>query len=202
MITLYHAPKTRSHLMRFVMEETGLEHTLVRLDATKGEHKAPSYLAVSPLGQLPAITDGATTICEAAAIALYLTEKAPAAKLAPLAGDPKRAEYLHWVVFSVATQLIALSKIALNTIFLPEPMRNPATAAEGRAAWTTWIAPVIGRAVTGKRWLLGDDFTTADIMVGGSLWLAKQIDGLNDPALVAYYGRVSDRPGFQRAFAD
>ena len=201
MISLYHSARTRSHLIRFVLEETGLEHTLVRLDAMKGEHKAPAYCAVNPLGQLPALVDGDITLCEAAAIALYLTEKAPAANLAPPIGDPRRAAYLHWVVFAVATQLIALGKIAMNTVFLPEPMRNAATAEEGRKAWTE-IAPVLARAVSGKRWLLGDDFSTADIMIGGSLWLANHIGVLQDPSLEAYFGRVSDRPGFARAFAD
>jgi glutathione S-transferase len=73
------------------------------------ERKAASYLAINPLGQLPAIVDGDVTICESAAIALYLTDKAHAAKLAPPVGDSRRAEYLHWVGFTVATQLIALS---------------------------------------------------------------------------------------------
>jgi glutathione S-transferase len=201
MLTLFHATSTRSHLIRFVLEESGMPHELVRLDVTKGEHKAASYLAVNPLGQLPAIIDGETRICEAAAIALYLSDKVPEKNLAPPIGDPRRASYTHWVVFTVATQLVALGKIALNTRFLPEAMRNPATAAEGRAAWKD-IAPVIARATLGHAWLLGDTFSTADIMIGGSLWLAKEIGELQDPALRDYYERVSARPAFQRAFAD
>src|SRR5438132_11215446 len=118
MITLYHAPFTRSHLVRFALEETGLAHEIVRLDAMKGEHKAPDYVRVSPLGQLPAIVEDGVTICECAAICLHLADKAPAKKLAPPIGSPERATYYHWAVFAVATELIALSKIALNTRFL------------------------------------------------------------------------------------
>ena len=201
MITLYHSPFTRSHLIRFALEEAALPHEIVRLDATKGEHKAPAYLAVNPLGQLPALKDGAVTICEAAAICLYVGDKAGPA-LAPPVGSPERATYYHWVVFGVATQLMALSKIAMNTRFLPEAARSASVADEGRRQWAD-VAAVLSRAVAERRHLLGDPFTMADVVVGGALWLASLI-GVLDPhaELRAYYGRVADRPAFQRAFAD
>lgn len=202
MITLYHSPFTRSHLIRFALEETGLSHEIVRLDASKGEHKSPSYLRVNPLGQLPAMIDGDVTIREAAAICLYLADKAPEKNLAPPVTSPARATYYHWAVFSVATQLIALAKIAMNTRFLPEPMRSAAVAEDGRQQWAS-VAPVIADAVRDKRFLLGDAFSMADVLIGGSLWLANLIDVLAPyPDLVAYHGRVSDRPAFQRAFSD
>ena len=202
MITLYHSPFTRSHLIRFALEETELPHEIVRVDASKGEHKSPDYLRVNPLGRLPAMLDGDVAIQEAAAICLYLAEKAPEKKLAPPVGSPERAAYYHWVVFSVATQLVALAKIALNTRFLPEPMRSAGVAADGRAEWAS-VASVLSDAVRGNRYLLGDSFSMADVMVGGSLWLASFIDVLAPhDELVRYHGRVSDRTAFQRAFAD
>jgi glutathione S-transferase len=202
MITLYHSPFTRSHLIRFALEELGLPHELRRIDATKGEHKSPEYLRINPLGQLPALVDGDVVIREAAAIALHLADKATDKGLAPKLGTPERAVYYQWVVFSVATELFALSKIAMHTRFLPEPMRVPAIAEDGRAQWSQ-IAPVLSQAVTGKRFLLGDSFSMADVLVGGSLWLATMIDAVAPyPELVAYYGRVTDRPAFQRAFSD
>jgi glutathione S-transferase len=201
MITLYHAPFTRSHLIRFALEEAGLPHEIVRLDVTKGQHKAPEYVRVSPLGQLPALKDGDLTICESAAICLYLGDKV-GTTLAPPIGTPERAAYYHWVVFAVATQLIALSKIALHTRFLPEAMRSAAVAEDGRRHWAE-VAPVLTGAVKGKRFLLGDAFTMADVMVGGSLWLANLIGVLEPHAeLLAYHRRVADRPAFQKAFGD
>jgi glutathione S-transferase len=202
MITLYHSPMTRSHLARFLLEELALPHELSLLDASRGEHKSPNYLRVNPLGQLPALVDGEVRICESVAIALYLTDKAPEKDLAPPIGAPLRAAYYHWVVFSAATELSALGKIGMNTRFLPEAMRSSAVAEEGRRDWDR-VAAVISGAMRGKPYLLGDRFTTADVMVGGALWLAGFLDVLAPyPELVAYHGRVSDRPAFQRAFSD
>ncbi len=202
MITLYHSPFTRSHLVRFALEEAGLPHEIVLVDASKGHHKSPDYLRVNPLGQLPAMVDGDVTIREAAGICLHLADKAPEKKLAPPVGSVERAAYYHWMVFSVATQLIALAKIALHTRFLPESMRSAAVAADGREQWAT-VAPVLTEAVRGKRFLLGDPFSMADVMIGGSLWLANLIDVLAPhQELARYHGRVADRPAFQRAFSD
>lgn len=202
MITLYHSPFTRSHLIRFVLEELALPHRIAPLDASRGEHKSPEYLRVNPLGQLPTLHDGDVRLCESAAIALYLTDKVPEKRLAPPIGDPARAAYYHWVVFSVATQLIALGKIGMHTMFLPEAARSPVIADDGRRQWAE-VAPVLSGALEGKRYLLGDDFSTADVMVGGSLWLANLLGVLSPyPELSAYHGRVADRPAFQKAFAD
>jgi glutathione S-transferase len=202
MITLYHSPFTRSHLIRFALEETALPHALRILDVMKGEHKSPDYMHLNPLGQLPTLVEGDLVLREAAAIAMHLADSAPEKKLAPPVGTTERATYYQWVVFSVATELFALSKIAMHTRFLPPPMRVPAIAEDGRAQWAQ-VAPALALGVRGKKWLLGDAFSMADVLVGGSLWLANLIDVLAPhPELVAYYHRVSDRPAFQRAFSD
>jgi glutathione S-transferase len=202
MITLYHAPVTRSHLIRFALEELSLPHDIVRLDVTRGEHKAPAYLKVNPLGQLPALIDGDVTICESAAICLHLVERAPERALAPRPGAPERAAYHQWVVFAVASELVALGKIALHGRFLPEAARSPAVLEEGHRQWAS-VADVLSDALQGKQWLLGESFSAADVMVGGSLWLAELLGVLGPyPELVAYHGRVSDRPAFARAFDD
>jgi glutathione S-transferase len=201
MITLYHATPTRSHLVRFVLEELGVPYEMRRVDIHRGEHKSPDYLAtVNPMGQLPALRDGDTVICESLACSLHLADKA--GKLAPAPGTPERARYYHWATFAIATQLIQLSKIAMHSRFLPEPARVAAIEAEGRRNWEQ-VAGVVSQAIKGKRWILGDDFTVADCLLGGTLFLANFVDVLAPhPELVAYYGRVSDRPAFQRAFAD
>ncbi len=196
MITLYHSPFTRSHLIRFALEELGLPHELRRVDVAKGEHKAPAYLNVNPLGQLPALLDDDITMREAAAIALHLADKAPERGLAPPVGSPERAPYYQWVVFAVATELFALSKIAMHTRFLPEPARVEAIAEAGRAEWVE-VARALSLAVSDRQFLLGDSFTMADVLVGGSLGVLAPHSELR-----AYYGRVSRRPAFTRAFSD
>ena len=91
MITLYHSPFTRSHLIRFALEELGLPHELRRLDVSAGEHKAAAYLRLNPLGQLPTLVDDGMTLREAAAIALHLGDRAPERGLAPRPDAPERA---------------------------------------------------------------------------------------------------------------
>ena len=203
MITLYHSPFTRSHLSRFAVEEAGLPHDIVRVDVSTGAHKGPDYLRVNPLGQLPALRDGDLVICESAAIALYVGDRAPAERaLAPAIGSRARAEYYHWIAFSVATELIALAKIVMHTSVLPENMRSSVVLEEGRGQWAS-VAALLSRAVKGRRFLLGDAFTMADVMVGGALWLAGFIEVLAPyPELVDYHGRVRERPAFARAFSD
>ena len=202
MITLFHSPLTRSHLIRFALEELELPHELRLVDVARGNHKSPEYLEVNPLGQLPALRDGELTLTEAAGIALYLADRAPERGLAPPPGSSLRAPYYQWMVFSVATELFALAKIALHSRILPDAARVPATAAAGQAEWRE-IARALCVALRGRRFLLGDGFSMADVMVGGSLWLADWLGVLAAyPELLAYYGRVSGRPAFQRAFAD
>jgi len=202
MITLYHSPFTRSHLIRFALEELGLVHELRRIDVSKGEHKAPDYLAINPLGQLPALRDGDVTLREAAAIALHLADRAPERGLAPALGSKERAPYYQWIVFSMATEMLALSKIALHTQVLPEALRVEAIAQAGRAEWLE-VARTLQLALRGKAYLLGDAFSMADVLVGGCLWLADFLGVLSaHPELCGYYARVRDRPAFQRAFSD
>lgn len=200
-LTLYHASPTRSHLIRFVLEEARLPHELVRVDIATGAHKRAPYAGdIHPHGLLPALAIDGTPIIEAVAIAMFLADLAPERGLAPTVGTLDRARYYQWCVYAVTTELVALSKIAMNTLFLPEPMRRPELVEEGRAQFAT-VAPVIAKAAT--PYLLGDHFTTADALVGGSLWLADMVGELPKyPELHPYYARISSRDAFRRAFAD
>ena len=157
---------------------------------------------MNPLGQLPALRDGDVTLREAAAIALHLADRAPERGLAPVLGSPERAPYYQWVVFSMASEMLALSKIALHTRVLPEASRLRAVAATGHAEWLD-VARTLELGLRGKRYLLGDAFSMADVLVGGSLWLADFLRVLAPHGEVRdYYARVQDRPAFQRAFSD
>jgi glutathione S-transferase len=93
MLALYHCPFTRSHLIRFVLEELELPHELRRVNVPAGEHKGSDYLRLNPLGQVPTLLDDELTLREAAAIALHLADKVPARGLAPELGAPARAPY-------------------------------------------------------------------------------------------------------------
>jgi glutathione S-transferase len=202
MITLYHASPTRSHLVRFCLEELGLPHELITLDLARGEHKAPKYLALHPHGQLPVLVDGGAVLRECGAIAVHLADKVPERGLAAPVATKDRGAYLQWCFYAMTTELPAIGKIALHTLFLPPEARSAQVAEDGRREWAD-VARVLSDAVRGRAWLLGDKFSTADVLVGGALWLAAFIGVLDaHPELRAYFGRVRERPAFARAFAD
>ncbi len=200
-LTLYHAFPTRSCLIRFVLEELELPYELVRVDVAAGAHKHPSYAGpIHPHGRLPALAIDGAPVHESAALALFLGDLRPDRSGAPPPGTAARARYYQWCVYAIITELVPLSKIAMNTMFLPEPARRADIATEGRAEFAE-VAPVVARAVAENPYLLGDRFSIADALVGGCLWLADQVGELaTHPVLQPYYRRVADRPSFGRAF--
>ncbi len=95
----YHAPNTRSFTIRWLFEELGSPpHELKILDMKKGEHKAPAFLAVNPMGKVPTVTADDTPVTEVGAIAIFLADLFPEADLAPGLSDPARGTYLRWIV--------------------------------------------------------------------------------------------------------
>ncbi len=99
MMQLYWSPRSRSFSALWLMEETGQPYERVLTDITTGAQKKPEYLAINPMGKVPALKDGEATLAEAAAICAYVAERCPEAKLAPPVGDPLRARYLYWLFF-------------------------------------------------------------------------------------------------------
>lgn len=202
MLALYHSPFTRSHLIRFALEELGLPYELRRVDLAGGEHRSAAYLALNPLGQLPTLVEGPLVLREAAAIALYLGDKAQQSSLVPGPGSASRAPYYQWVVFAIASELSALGKIVQHTRALPEAARVQAIADAGHAEWKE-VACALTVALDDKPFLLGQAFSLADVMIGGTLWLAGFLGVLSPyPELARYFERVSARPAFGRAYAD
>jgi len=199
---LYYAPQTRATRPRWMLEEIGAPYELVRLQLSKGEHKQPEYLKIHPHGAVPAYSDGEVTMFESAAICAYLADKFPDKRLAPPVGSAERGPYYQWLVYSMATMEPPVLKVFLNTRMLAEEKRSPVVAEEGRVQWKD-VARVVQQAVEGKAFLLGEQFTAADVMVGSILGWAGFM-GLLDgfPGLQAYVGRLTSRPAFKRANAD
>src|ERR1700745_2154657 len=100
MMKLYWSPRSRSFSSLWLMEESGQPYERVLTDISTGAQKTPECVAINPMGKVPALKDGETTLAEAAAICAYVAERYPEAKLAPPLGDPLRAKYLYWLFFS------------------------------------------------------------------------------------------------------
>src|SRR5437016_12973871 len=98
-LTLYHAAPSRSSITRWMLEEVGEPYDVHLLSLSKGDNRAADYLAVNPMGKVPALKHGDVIITEAAAICTYLADEFPRAKLNVPVGDPKRGTYLKWLFF-------------------------------------------------------------------------------------------------------
>ena len=199
---LYHSPRSRSVRPRWLLEEIGAPYELVLTDLSKGDQKKPEYVKIHPHGAVPALVDGDLALFESAAICMYLADKFPEKRLAPPVGTPARGLYYQWIVYSMATLEPPVLQVFLHTVMLPEGQRSAATAEEGRTKFAE-VARVLTQALTGKTFLLGEQISAADVMMGSTLAWSQFMGLLNGhPVLEAYVKRLSERPAYQRAQAD
>jgi len=196
MMKLYWSPRSRSFSSLWLMEEAGQPYERVLIDITSGAQKKPEYLAINPMGKVPALADGEATLAEAAAICAYVAERYPQAKLAPPLGDPARAKYLYWLFFVPSCVEPAMVQLATKIEM------NPVSAGWGDAAR---VFDVLDAALSkGKgQWILGENFSAADVMVGSILNFVVRLFKMTPtrPSFDRYLDACAARPAFQRAGA-
>jgi glutathione S-transferase len=199
MIKLYHAPLTRSIRIYWLLEELGIPYELSLVKFTPG--KLP-FAQSTPYGKVPAIEDGEVVMIESGAILEYILEKYGQGRLAPAPGTPGRAAFLQWVYFSEATALPPVGDIVRHTLFKPEPERIPAVVEDARGRLGATLA-IVEKALEGRPYLLGQDFSAADIMMGVTLLIARRLNSLEDrfKNLHAYLGRLESRPALRKALS-
>jgi glutathione S-transferase len=193
MITLYHHPFSRAAGTVWALEEIGQPYELKFVDMPKGAHKAPEILALNPMGKLPILTDGDAVVTEAAAICLYLADRYASGRLAPPLDDPRRATYLRWALF--APSVIEPGSMAKLSKWEFKP---------GQAGWGDYESMVkaMETALHGRDFILGDTFSMADVVFGGTLRYMLRFKMLEErPVFTAYADRLAQRPGLQRADA-
>jgi glutathione S-transferase len=192
MMKLYWSPRTRAFTGLWMMEETGQPYERVLTDINTGAQKTPEFLAVNPMGKVPALRDGDATLGEQAAICAYVAERYPDAGLAPPLGDPKRAKYLYWLFFAPGCIEPAIVQLFTK---IEIPAR---TAGWGDAAQ---VFDVLDKAVEKGPWLLGDKFSAADVMIGSELHAAVRMFKMvpSRPSFDRYIDACEHRPAFQRA---
>jgi glutathione S-transferase len=192
MMQLYWCPRTRSFTTLWLMEETGQPYERVLTDIATGAQKQPDYLAINPMGKVPALRDGEATLAEASAICAYVAERYPEAHLAPPLGDPLRAKYLYWLFFAPGCIEPAIVQLATKIEM------NPVSAGWGEA---TRVFDVLDAALSKGPWLLGETFSAADIAIGSGLNYAVRLFKMvpSRPSFDAYIARCMARPAFQRA---
>ncbi|HEY8091642.1 MAG TPA: glutathione S-transferase family protein [Polyangiaceae bacterium] len=192
-ITLHHHPYSRAANVLWMLEELGVPYDLSFVDIMKGAQKAPEMLALNPMGKIPVLTDGDVVVTEGAAIGLYLADRHSPGKLAPALDDPARAAYLRWSFFAPSVIEPAMAARASGGQFKPS-----------QVGWGTFESTVatMQSAVSGRDYLLGDRFTMADCIFGGTVRYFLRFKMLEPtPELAAYADRLAARPAARRADA-
>jgi glutathione S-transferase len=194
-LTLYHAAPSRSSIVRWMLEEIGEPYEIQLLSLSKGENRAPDYLAVNPMGKVPALRHGDAVITEAAAICAYLADEFPRAKLSVPIGDSRRGPYLKWLFFGPS----CIEPAMMDRAF---PRKEEARrAALGYGDFDT-VIKVLTDAVARGPYILGEQFTAADVVIGSTLRFGMLFKLLPEqPEFTAYTGRMAQRPALQRAEA-
>ena len=190
-ITFNHSPHTRSSGALILLEELGAPYRLHLLNMKAGEQRQSAYLAINPMGKVPAISDAGALVTEQVAVFLYLADRFPAAGLAPAIGDPLRGPYLRWMAFYGSSFEPAL--IDKHQKSAPPPSMTP------YGDYDTMLATLTGQLDKGP-YLLGERFSAADVLWGTALsWTTafKLVPEL--PVIMAYVERVGSRPAVKRA---
>jgi glutathione S-transferase len=194
MITLYHAPRSRSSRFIFLLEELGVPYEIAKVSIRRGDGSGALDRAnPHPHGKVPAIRDGETLVYESIAVALYLTDKFPDAGLGPVVGDPQRGAYLTWLAYYAGVMEPAWTS-AFMTADVPR----------GTAGWvkTEEVMELVNATLSKNPYILGEKFSAADILVGTTfkLFMGSPLLPKTD-LLEAYVQRVVERPAYARAAA-
>jgi glutathione S-transferase len=184
-------PMSRGRIVRWMLEETGCAYRTEIL-AFGPDMKAPGYLAVNPMGKVPAILHKGQIVTEAAAVCAYLADAFPDAGLAPPPQD--RAAYYRWMFFAAGPVEAALSNKAFG---FEVPADRQRAIGYGSIKH---VVNALEYAVTQSEYIAGDRFTAADVYVGSQIGWGMMFGTLEKrPAFEAYWQRISSRPAAVRA---
>lgn len=193
-VSLYYSPNTRSFGALVLLEELRADYRLHVLDVKSGEQRTPEYLAINPMGKVPALRHEGALVTEQAAIYMYAADLYPEAGLAPPIGDALRGPYLRWMVFYGSCFEPAIVDRALK--------REPAPPATSPYRDYDTTLKTLTDQLAGGPYLLGEQFTAADVLWGTALtWTVGFKLVPKVPVIDTYIERVNARPAFVRAKA-
>ncbi len=182
MLKLYGSTRSRASIVHWYLEEIKVPYEFVKLDMQAGEHLQPEYLAINPVGKVPAIVDGDFKLWESGAILLYLADKYSKSTLSP----EERAVFSQWVLFANATLAPGIFQEASREREMPR------------------LLTPLNEIFSKQPFLLGNEFTVADVAVGSVLNyipMILKLDLSSYPAVLNYMKQLSERPAFQKSIA-
>jgi glutathione S-transferase len=192
-LTLYHNPQSRSNTVHYMLHELGQPFEIVPIDLKAGEHKAPEFLKLNPMGKLPVLRDGDVIVTETPAILLYLADKYPQAGLAPAVDAPERGPFLGWLFFYGSCFEPAMMDVSLKR------ESPPSMAGWGKPED---VLDTVSAGLKPGPWLLGDRFSAADVMLASGIAFMLAFKVLPErPEFVAYAARLEERPARKAAKA-
>jgi glutathione S-transferase len=194
MIALYHSPNSRSASIVWLLEELEVPYQTKIVDFRRADGSGARDPAnPHPHGKVPAIVDGADTVFETSAIALFLTDKYRSRRLGPAVGEAQRGEYLSWLAYrpGVMEPAIISRRFDIKHVF-------------GAMGWAPAeeVEELLNTHLASRRYFLGDAFSALDILLGGGLHFMMPAKMIKEtPVLKEYSARISDRPAFRKMMA-
>lgn len=194
-LIFFHYPLSRARIVHWMLEELGAPYTVKLINLEQGEHKRPDFLAVNPMGKLPAIKHGDTVVTEAGAICAYLADAFPAANLAPSPSSTERGTYYRWMFFGSGCVEPAITDRLFNRPQVERP------SALGYGSYDDTLN-ALEKALSPGPFILGERFSAADVYVGSQIMWGMRMKALEPrPAFQQYAGRLMERPAFRRVLA-
>lgn len=191
---LYWCPNTRASRAVWLLEEAGVDYELVRIDLSAPvASRPPDFLRASPMGKVPALDDAGTCVADSAAIALYVADRHASGRLAPAIDAPGRGRFLYWMFFGPGVMEPAMAERVGG--WTPNRSRN------GWGDFDSMIA-TLEQGIGDGAWIMGKEFTAADVVVGSTVAFMRMFGMLPDSApLHAYADRCVARPAYAKAMS-
>jgi glutathione S-transferase len=191
-IVFYSSPMSRGRIIHWMLEEVGVPFRYEIVNLETQDQKKPEYLALNPMGKVPAIVHRGTTVTECGAICAYLADAFPAAGLAPATDSALRGTYFRWMFFGAA---------CLEPAVIDRMLSRPAASRPGALSYGCYEDTIatLEKALAPGPYLLGSTFTAADVYIGSQIGFGILMKALEpSPVLQAYLGRLQQRPAYQR----
>lgn len=193
-VIFFHNPRSRAAIVHWMLEECGAEYEIHHIDFEKGDNKQPDFLAINPMGKIPAILVNGTAITETPAIIAWLADAYREAEFAPPVASTARGTWYRWLFFGGS---------CLEPALADQLLKRPAPEHSSSLGWGSYeaVLATLEKALSPGPWLLGDRFSAADLYIAAELYWATMFGapGVKDnPLFAEFVERATARPAFQR----